>query len=165
MPITDDELADMPLPTAKAIDVVAFVPREEIAPIRRGQSYYLEAASEVAAKPYTLLGKALERSDKVAIAKYALRGRERLGVLSIREGALTLHQRHCPTRSVTRPSSLPGRSTWAFVIDPAVIAPQPRQLQAQRFEVRFRREDRHFPIRGADPCPVGADLCPICVRR
>lgn len=105
VPISDDELADMPLPTAKAIDVVAFVPREEIDPIRLGQSYYLEAAGEVAAKPYTLLRKALERSDKVAIAKYALRGRERLGVLSIREGALTLHQMHWPDE-IRDPSEL-----------------------------------------------------------
>ncbi|MFD3484904.1 Ku protein [Streptomyces sp. NPDC058665] len=105
VPITDDELADMPLPTAKAIDVVAFVPREEIDPVRLGQSYYLEAAGEVAAKPYTLLRRALERSDKVAIAKYALRGRERLGVLSIRERALTLHQMHWPDE-IRDPSEL-----------------------------------------------------------
>ncbi|MFD9871737.1 Ku protein [Streptomyces niveus] len=105
IPISDDELANMPLPTAKAIDVVAFVPREEIDPIRLGQSYYLEAAGEVAAKPYTLLRRALERSDKVAIAKYALRGRERLGVMSIREGALTLHQMHWPDE-VRDPSEL-----------------------------------------------------------
>ncbi|MFD3523856.1 Ku protein [Streptomyces sp. NPDC058653] len=118
VPVSDDELADMPLPTAKAIDVVAFVPREEVDPIRLGQSYYLEAAGEVAAKPYTLLRRALERSDKVAIAKYALRGRERLGVLSIREDALTLHQMHWPDE----------------IRDPSELAPSPVEVVEDEIE-------------------------------
>ncbi|TFI30187.1 Ku protein [Streptomyces sp. 4R-3d] len=109
IPITDDELADMPLPTARAIDVVAFVDRDTIDPIRLGQVYYLEAAGEVAAKPYTLLRKALERSSKAAIAKYALRGRERLGLLSVKDTAMVLHQMHWPDE----------------VRDPAELAPEP----------------------------------------
>ncbi|MET9434842.1 Ku protein [Streptomyces sp. NPDC006551] len=36
IPISDDELAEMPLPTAKAIDIVAFVDRTSIDPIRLG---------------------------------------------------------------------------------------------------------------------------------
>ncbi|KIF72727.1 DNA repair protein [Streptomyces sp. 150FB] len=103
--VTDDELAQMPLPTARAIEIVAFVDRETIDPVRLGTSYYLEAAGDVAAKPYTLLRAALERSEKVAIAKYALRGRERLGVLSIRDRALVLHQMHWPDE-IRDPSSL-----------------------------------------------------------
>ncbi|MFI6086190.1 Ku protein [Streptomyces sp. NPDC051217] len=96
IPISDDELADLPLPTARAIDVVAFVDRDTIDLIRLGQTYYLEAAGDVAAKPYTLLRKALERSSKAAVAKFALRGRERLGLLSIKENAMVLHQMHWP---------------------------------------------------------------------
>ncbi|GGK24920.1 hypothetical protein GCM10011583_66220 [Streptomyces camponoticapitis] len=104
IPISDDELADMPLPTARAIDVVAFVDRGTIDPIRLGQTYYLEAVSEVAAKPCTLLRKALERSSKAAVAKYALRGRERLGLLSIKENAMVLHQMHWPDEIRDPPS-------------------------------------------------------------
>lgn len=40
--ITDDDLADLPLPTAKAIEIVSFVPYESVDPIRIGQGYYLE---------------------------------------------------------------------------------------------------------------------------
>lgn len=94
--VTDEELTEMPLPTAKAIDIVAFINRDDIDPIRLGPSYYLEAAGEVAAKPYILLRKALERSSKAAVAKFALRGRERLGLLSVKEGALVLHSMHWP---------------------------------------------------------------------
>lgn len=91
IPISDDELADMPLPTAKAIEIAAFVPYESIDPIRIGEGYYLEASSPVAAKPYVLLRKALERSSKVAVAKYAWSGRERLGLLRVRDDAIVLH--------------------------------------------------------------------------
>ncbi|WP_046500766.1 non-homologous end joining protein Ku [Streptomyces odonnellii] len=91
IPVTDQELADLPLPTAKAIEIVAFVPADSIDPIRLSDSYYLEASGPVAAKPYILLREALKRSERVAVAKFALRGRERLGLLSIKEDALVLH--------------------------------------------------------------------------
>src|SRR5688572_18383654 len=71
IPISDDELANLPLPTAKALDIVAFVPLESIDPIRIGEGYYLAPSQAVAAKPYKLLVEALARSSKVAVAKYA----------------------------------------------------------------------------------------------
>lgn len=69
VPVTDRELQEMPLPTAKAIEIVAFVDAGSIDPARIGDSYYLGADGQVAAKPYTLLRKALERSGKAVIAK------------------------------------------------------------------------------------------------
>ncbi|UPZ27594.1 Ku protein [Streptomyces sp. LRE541] len=91
IPVTDDDLRDMPLPTAKAIEIAAFVPLDSIDPIRIGDGYYLEATSPVAAKPYVLLRKALERSSKVAVAKFAWSGRERLGLLRVRDDVIVLH--------------------------------------------------------------------------
>lgn len=105
IPVTDGELAEMPLPTAKAIEVVAFVPYDSIDPVRIGAGYYLEADGQVAAKPYVLLRKALERSRKAAITKFALRGRERLGLLRIRDDAIVLHALHWDDE-IRDPSSL-----------------------------------------------------------
>jgi DNA end-binding protein Ku len=96
VPVTDQDLEGMPLPTAKAIDIVAFVPAESIDPVRIGDSYYLEADGQVSAKPYKLLRQALERSGKVAVAKFALRGRERRGLLRVEDDALVLHSMHWP---------------------------------------------------------------------
>jgi DNA end-binding protein Ku len=91
IPVTDDELREMPLPTARAIDVVAFVPRERIDAVSLGDSYYLEHDGTVAAKPYKLLSEALRRTSKVAIIKMAWRGRERLGQLRVvGEGVIAL---------------------------------------------------------------------------
>jgi DNA end-binding protein Ku len=113
IPVTDEDLADMPLPTAKAIAIVAFVPAESIDPVRIGNSYYLEADGQVSAKPYKLLRQALERSAKVAVAKFALRGRERLGLLRVKEDALVLHSMHWPDE----------------VRSPAELAPPPVEIE------------------------------------
>ncbi|WP_331726974.1 Ku protein (plasmid) [Streptomyces globisporus] len=96
VPVTDEELEQMPLPTAKAIEIAAFVDADTIDPVRISDSYYLAADGQVAAKPYTLLRKALERSSKVAVAKFTWHGRERLGLLRIREGAIVLHSMKWP---------------------------------------------------------------------
>ncbi|MFE9121302.1 Ku protein [Streptomyces sp. NPDC007172] len=92
--VTDAELDSMPLPTAKAIEIVAFVPVDSIDPIRVGAGYYLQADGQVAAKPYTLLRQALERSSKVAVAKFAWHNRERLGLLRVVDRAIALHAMH-----------------------------------------------------------------------
>uniref|UniRef100_UPI002FDC2394 non-homologous end joining protein Ku n=1 Tax=Streptomyces sp. IBSBF 2806 TaxID=2903529 RepID=UPI002FDC2394 len=96
IPISDEELRDLPLPTAKAIEIEAFVPLESVDPIRIAEGYYLQPAGQVAAKPYKLLRQALERSSKVAVAKYAWSGRERLGLLRVRGDAIVLHAMRWP---------------------------------------------------------------------
>ncbi|MFE8978739.1 Ku protein [Streptomyces cyaneofuscatus] len=106
--VTDEELEGMPLPTAKAIEIAAFVDADTIDPVRISHSYYLAADGQVAAKPYTLLRKALERSSKVAVAKFAWHGRERLGLLRIREGAIVLHSMKWPDE-VRNPQELAPR--------------------------------------------------------
>ncbi|MFC7893433.1 Ku protein [Streptomyces sp. NPDC057381] len=91
IPITDEDLSHLPVPTARTIEIVAFVPQERIDPLQMGSAYYLAASGATAAKPYTLLREALERSDRVAIAKFALRGRERLGMLRVAGDAIVMH--------------------------------------------------------------------------
>ncbi|MFJ5551511.1 Ku protein [Streptomyces sp. NPDC093225] len=91
IPITDDDLAGLPLPTAKTIEIVSFVPAEEIDPLQMDAAYYLAASGTAAAKPYTLLREALKRSRRVAIAKFALRGRERLGMLRVVDDVIAMH--------------------------------------------------------------------------
>jgi DNA end-binding protein Ku len=91
IPITDDDLASLPLPTAKTIEIVAFVPGDRIDPLQMDAAYYLSANGVPAAKPYTLLREALKRSQKVAIAKFALRGRERLGMLRVVDDVIAMH--------------------------------------------------------------------------
>ncbi|MEH0655745.1 Ku protein [Streptomyces scabiei] len=91
IPITDEDLASLPIPTAKTIEIEGFVPAESVDPLQVDAAYYLAANGVPAAKPYTLLREALKRSGKVAICKFALRGRERLGMLRVVDDVLAMH--------------------------------------------------------------------------
>ncbi|GII57005.1 non-homologous end joining protein Ku [Planotetraspora thailandica] len=87
--LTDEDFADLPLTTSRRIDVLQFSPAEQIDPIYFAKSYYLEPDSQ-GAKPYVLLRDALERSGQVAIVKVALRQREALATLRVRDGVFVL---------------------------------------------------------------------------
>ncbi|MFI1995864.1 Ku protein [Actinoplanes sp. NPDC020271] len=88
--LTDEDFADLPLSTSRAIDVLEFVPAEQIDPILFAKAYYLEPDGQ-AAKPYVLLRDALRDADRVAIVKIALRQREQLATLRVREDVLVLN--------------------------------------------------------------------------
>lgn len=87
--LTDDDLSELPLTTSREIDVLQFVPLEQVDPIYFSKSYYLEPDAK-ATKAYVLLRDTLEDSGKVAIVKVALRRREALATLRVREGVLTM---------------------------------------------------------------------------
>jgi DNA end-binding protein Ku len=87
--LTDEDFDNLPLPTTRAVDVVQFVPSEQVDPIYFNKSYYLEPDAH-GLKPYVLLRDALENSDRVAVVKVALRNREALATLRVREGVLVL---------------------------------------------------------------------------
>ncbi|MGB8649056.1 MAG: Ku protein [Mycobacteriales bacterium] len=87
--LTDDDFKDLPLTTSRAIDVLQFVPLEEVDPIFFAKSYYLEP-EKAGTKPYVLLREALEQSGRVAVVKVALRNRESLATLRVRDGVFVL---------------------------------------------------------------------------
>lgn len=118
IPISDDELSNLPLPTARAIEIEAFVPLESVDPIRIGEGYYLQPKESVAAKPYKLLVQALSRSSKVAVAKYAWSGRERLGLLRVRDDVIVLHAMHWPDE----------------IRDPTELLPPPVELSGDEID-------------------------------
>ncbi len=87
--LTDEDLAGLPLASSRMIEVLEFVPLEQVDPIYFARSYYLEPDG-IATKAYLLLREALERSGRVALVKIALRRRESLATLRVREGVLVL---------------------------------------------------------------------------
>jgi DNA end-binding protein Ku len=87
--LTEQDMADLPLPTTRSIEVVQFTPAEQLDPILFNRSYYVEPET-AGARAYCLLRDALEESGKVAIAQVALRQRESLAILRVREGVLVL---------------------------------------------------------------------------
>lgn len=87
--LTDEDFADLPLSSSRAVDVLKFVPLEDVDPIYFAKSYYLEPDGS-GAKPYVLLREALESSGQVAVVKIALRQREQLATLRVRDGVFVL---------------------------------------------------------------------------
>lgn len=87
--LTNDDLAALPAEQNHEIDVVEFVPADQVDVLRLQSSYFLEP-EERALKPYTLLRRTLEETDRTAIVSFALRQRTRLGALRVRGDALVL---------------------------------------------------------------------------
>src|SRR5215470_15583847 len=87
--LDDEDLAELPLPTTKSIEVLHFAPAEQLDPILFNRSYFVEPEA-AGARAYVLLRDALEQSGKIAIAQVALRQRESLATLRTRDGVLVL---------------------------------------------------------------------------
>ena len=87
--LTDEDLADLPLPSTRVVDVLQFVPAEQVDPIYFARSYYLEPENP-AVKPYLLLREALDESGMYGLVKVAIRNREQLATLRVRDGVIVL---------------------------------------------------------------------------
>ncbi|MFE3626955.1 non-homologous end joining protein Ku [Streptomyces goshikiensis] len=88
--LSDEDLADLPLPSKKLIDVLAFVDAGSIDPLMFSKAYYVGTSDKAAAKPYALLREALTESGQIAVTKIAIRSRESLAVLRVHEDTLVL---------------------------------------------------------------------------
>jgi DNA end-binding protein Ku len=117
--LTDDDFKDLPLPTARVVDVLEFVPADQIDPIYYAKAYYLEP-EKGAAKPYVLLREALEDSDQVALVKVAIRNREQLATLRVREGVIVLNTMIWPDEV--------RAADFGFLDDDIELRPQERQM-------------------------------------
>ncbi|WP_138759813.1 non-homologous end joining protein Ku [Modestobacter altitudinis] len=93
--LTDEDFDQLPLGTTHEIEVLQFVDQEQIDPIHFEKTYYLEPDG-VATRPYVLLRTALENAGQVAITKIAIRQRESLAALRVRDGVLVLHTMRWP---------------------------------------------------------------------
>jgi len=87
--ITDEDLASLPVERSKDIDVVEFVPSDQIDPIMFEKAYYLAPDSK-SNKAYVLLRRTLEDSDRTAIVQFALRQKTRLAALRVKDDVLVL---------------------------------------------------------------------------
>ena len=87
--LTDEDFASLPAERSHEIEVVEFVPADQVDVLRLDKAYFLEP-EERALKPYTLLRRALEDSDRTAIVQFALRQKTRLAALRVRDNVLVL---------------------------------------------------------------------------
>jgi DNA end-binding protein Ku len=82
--ITDEDIATLPEERSREIEVVEFVPAEQLDPLMYDKSYFLEPDSK-SSKSYVLLAKTLAETDRVAIVHFALRNKTRLAALRVKD--------------------------------------------------------------------------------
>jgi DNA end-binding protein Ku len=87
--LTTEDFSSLPEERSREIDVVEFVPSDQIDPIMFDRSYFLEPDSK-SSKAYVLLRRTLEETDRTAIVHFALRQKTRLGALRVRGDVLLL---------------------------------------------------------------------------
>ncbi|TDK24641.1 Ku protein [Arthrobacter crusticola] len=87
--LTEEDLSSLPVEKSREIEVVEFVPSDQIDPIMYDRSYFLEPDS-ASTKAYVLLRKTLEETDRTAIVQFSLRQKSRLGALRVRGEVLML---------------------------------------------------------------------------
>ncbi len=113
--LTDDDFDELPLSTRREIEVLQFVDQAEIDPIQFEKTYYLEPDGP-ATRPYVLLRDALANAGQVAITKIAIRQRESLAAMRVRDGVLVLHTMRWPDE-IRRPD-------FAFLDEEVSVRPQ-----------------------------------------
>ncbi|ADX71641.1 DNA end-binding protein Ku [Pseudarthrobacter phenanthrenivorans Sphe3] len=123
--LSKDELKAIPAENSHEIEVVQFVPSEQLEPMMFEKSYYLEPDSK-SPKAYVLLRSALEDTDRVAIVQFALRDKTRLGALRIKDDVLVLQALLWPDE--VREADFPSLETSIK------ISPQERDMSAALVE-------------------------------
>jgi len=82
--MTDEDVATLPEERSREIEVVEFVPADQIDPLMYDRSYFLEPDSK-SSKSYVLLAQTLAQTDRVAIVHFSLRNKTRLAALRVKD--------------------------------------------------------------------------------
>jgi DNA end-binding protein Ku len=114
---TDEELQALDVDSIKAIDVVTFVPLDQIDPIYYDKTYYV-APEQSGLKAYRLLADALDAEGQVGVAKVALRDKEHLATVRLKDGVFVLETMHWPDE--IRPADFEELDKKVDVRDPEV---------------------------------------------
>ena len=123
--LTKEDLATLPVQKSPEISILEFVPAEQVDPIYFDKPYYLEPSSK-SPKAYVLLAKALEETDRLAIASFTLRNRTRVAALRVVDGVMTLQTLLWPDE-VRKPD-------FGFLDDDTEIRDQELQMAASLIE-------------------------------
>ena len=87
--LTDEDMDALPAEKSREIEVVQFVPAGQVDPLMLEKSYYLQADSK-SPKAYELLRRTLQETEKLAVVRFALRQKTRLGILRVRSKVMVL---------------------------------------------------------------------------
>jgi len=87
---TDEEIKSLEGEASKVIDITEFVPLSTVDPIYFEKTYYL-GPDKGGEKAYRLLTDAMAKTERVALAKFVMRGKESLVLIRPSQHGLMLH--------------------------------------------------------------------------
>ncbi|MBF4613925.1 Ku protein [Curtobacterium sp. VKM Ac-1376] len=87
--LTADDFKQLPEEQSHEVEVLEFVPVEQVDPMMFEKTYYLEPDSR-SPKAYVLLRETLAKTDRLAIVQFTLRQKTRLGVLRVHDDVILL---------------------------------------------------------------------------
>ncbi|MGH7726939.1 MAG: Ku protein [Candidatus Eiseniibacteriota bacterium] len=87
---TDEELKGLEGEASQSIDIAEFVPLDQVDPIYFEKTYYL-GPDKGGDKAYRLLVDAMNKTGRVALAKFVMRGKENLVIIRAAQDGLMLH--------------------------------------------------------------------------
>jgi DNA end-binding protein Ku len=88
---TEDELKALEAQSSESIDISEFVPEKAVSTLYYDKAYYL-GPDKGGGKAYSLLGEAMRKSGRVALAKYAARGKQYLVMVRPEGPGLVMQQ-------------------------------------------------------------------------
>ena len=140
--LTDEDFEAAEEESYRTIEILAFVPREEIDPIVFHRTYYLGPA-DGAEKVYALLVKAMEGSELAAVARYVFHDRQQLGTLRVRDGVITLEHMYYadeirPTKGIV-PSRRPKVDKKELEMAEALIDRFTSTFDHDQYEDEYRK--------------------------
>lgn len=90
---TEEELKAIEETATQAIEITEFLPSARVDPVYFEKAYYL-GPDKGGDRPYKLLCAAMIETKRVALAKYATRGKQYLVMVRAKEGGLVMQQLH-----------------------------------------------------------------------
>jgi DNA end-binding protein Ku len=138
--VTEEDIDRLDVELTHAIDICDFVSIEEIDPIYFRKAYYL-LPQDGAEKPYRLLERALEETERVAVAKVVIRNKQHLACLRPVEGTLVLETMYYADE-VRQPEAAPKPQVREAEVDMAktLIENLAAAWDPKRYHDRYRNE-------------------------
>ena len=143
VPLTDEDLASLPLEASHRIDVLCFTSSGAIDPLLVSRSYFLAPAAP--AHAYALFREALARTGQVAIARITLRQREAQAAIWPRGQTLVLQTLLTPAE-ITDPAPPEGV---------AAASPAEAEAEAEAKDSELAALTRHIAALTRDFDPAG----------
>ncbi|PWI45071.1 Ku protein [Streptomyces sp. ICBB 8177] len=106
--LTEEDMAGLPLPSKRLIDVLAVIPADAIDPLQYDTAYWVTPQTEAQAKPYELFRDTLAETGQVAVTKVAIATREAAALLRVHDESLILQTLLWPDEVRSPDFHLPG---------------------------------------------------------